>query len=111
MLFFARELRQASLELSNVVIMGMGEPFQNYDAVISAIDRLNDPQGFNLGARRITLSTVGLPDQIRRFADEMRQVNLAVSLHAADDALRNQLIPSNRKYPPGRGPGGLPLLF
>jgi 23S rRNA (adenine2503-C2)-methyltransferase len=98
-LFFARELRQNSLELSNVVIMGMGEPFQNYDAVITAIDRLNDPQGFNLGARRITLSTVGLPEQIRRFADEMRQVNLAVSLHAADDALRNQLIPINRKYP------------
>ncbi len=110
-LFFARELRKDSLELSNVVIMGMGEPFQNYDAVITAIDRLNDPQGFNLGARRITLSTVGLPEQIRRFADEMRQVNLAVSLHAADDALRNQLIPSQSKISPGRGPGSLPLLF
>jgi 23S rRNA (adenine2503-C2)-methyltransferase len=98
-LFFARELREAASEISNVVIMGMGEPLQNYDAVMQSIDRLNDPKGFNLGARRITLSTVGLPDQIRRFADEMRQVNLAVSLHAADDELRNQIVPVNRKHP------------
>jgi 23S rRNA (adenine2503-C2)-methyltransferase len=98
-LFFTREIRQQQADLSNVVIMGMGEPFQNYDEVIKAIDRLNDPDGFNLGARRITISTVGLPDKIRQFADEIRQVNLAVSLHAADDELRDQLVPINRKYP------------
>jgi len=97
-LYFAKELRTESAELSNVVVMGMGEPFRNYDAVMHAIDRINDPQGFNLGARRITISTVGLPEQIRQFADEMRQVNLAVSLHAADDDLRDQLVPVNRKY-------------
>ncbi len=98
-LFFARELRQKQDVLNNVVVMGMGEPFQNYDAVLQSIDRLNDPMGFNLGARRFTISTVGLPDRIRQFADEKRQVNLAVSLHAAENALRNQLVPVNRKYP------------
>lgn len=96
---FDRELALSGEKISNVVIMGMGEPFQNYDAVLSAIDRLNDPDGLNLGARRITISTVGIVPQIRRFASEKRQVNLAVSLHAANDSLRNTLIPANRKYP------------
>ncbi|MBN2257806.1 MAG: 23S rRNA (adenine(2503)-C(2))-methyltransferase RlmN [Anaerolineaceae bacterium] len=98
-LYFVRELKAQQQSLSNVVVMGMGEPFDNYEDVLTAIDRLNDPQGFNLGARRFTISTVGLPDRIRQFADEKRQVNLAVSLHAATNALRNQLIPVNRKYP------------
>jgi 23S rRNA (adenine2503-C2)-methyltransferase len=98
-LYFASELKQKQESLSNVVVMGMGEPFQNYDATLRAIDCLNDPLGFNLGARRFTISTVGLPERIRQFADEKRQVNLAVSLHAADDFLRNQLVPANRKYP------------
>jgi 23S rRNA (adenine2503-C2)-methyltransferase len=98
-LYFAKEVRLHQSELSNVVIMGMGEPFQNYAQVIRAVDFLNDPVGFNLGARRITISTVGLPEKIRQFADEMRQVNLAVSLHAADDELRDRLVPINRKYP------------
>lgn len=98
-IYFAHELKTQGETLTNVVIMGMGEPFQNYINVMDAIDRLNDPEGFNLGARRITISTVGLPDAIKQFADEKRQVNLAVSLHASDNTLRNQLVPINRKYP------------
>lgn len=98
-LYFARELKRQDGTLSNVVVMGMGEPFQNYENVIHAIDRLNDPTGFNLGARRFTISTVGLPEMIKRFGDEERQVNLAVSLHASDNNLRDQLVPINRKYP------------
>jgi 23S rRNA (adenine2503-C2)-methyltransferase len=78
--------------------MGMGEPFHNYDNTLSAIDRLNDPSGFNFGARRFTVSTVGLAPQIKRFADEKRQVNLAISLHAADDAERVKMLPVNKRY-------------
>lgn len=85
--------------LTNVVLMGMGEPFHNYDASLSAIDRLTHPEGLRLGARRITISTVGLVPMIRRFTDERRQVNLAVSLHAATDELRDRLVPINRRYP------------
>jgi len=97
-LFYARQLRQQGDEVTNVVIMGMGEPFHNYDATLAAIDRLNERDGFNFGARRFTISTVGLVPAIRRFAAEKRQVNLAVSLHAADDELRSSLLPVNRKY-------------
>jgi 23S rRNA (adenine2503-C2)-methyltransferase len=78
--------------------MGMGEPFHNYDNTMEAIDRLNDPDGYNFGARRFTISTVGLVPMIRRFADEKRQVNLAISLHAADDEMRASMLPINRKY-------------
>jgi 23S rRNA (adenine2503-C2)-methyltransferase len=85
--------------LTNIVLMGMGEPFHNYDATMAAIDRLIDPGGMRFGARRITVSTVGLAPQIRRFAAERRQVNLAVSLHAATDELRDVLVPINRRFP------------
>jgi 23S rRNA (adenine2503-C2)-methyltransferase len=98
-LWFARELRAAGDRLTNIVVMGMGEPFHNYDATLAAVDILNDPRGFNFGARRITISTVGLAPMIERFAAEQRQVNLAVSLHAATDALRSELLPINKKYP------------
>jgi len=98
-LWFARELRQKNDRLTNVVLMGMGEPFHNYEATMAAVDRLGDPEGFNFGARRITLSTVGLAPMIERFAAEKRQVNLAVSLHAATDELRTELLPINKKYP------------
>ena len=98
-LWFARELRQKKDRLTNVVLMGMGEPFHNYEATLAAVDRLGDPEGFNFGARRITLSTVGLAPMIERFAAEKRQVNLAVSLHAATDELRTELLPINKKYP------------
>ena len=98
-LFYARQLATLGERVTNVVVMGMGEPFHNYTATLSALDRLNHPDGFNLGARRFTISTVGLVPLIRRFANERRQFNLAVSLHAADDELRSSMLPINRKYP------------
>ena len=98
-LYFARQLKSQDDHVTNVVVMGMGEPFHNYDATMAAIDRLNDAQGYNLGARRFTISTVGLIPAIKRFTDERRQINLAISLHAADDELRSSLLPVNRKYP------------
>jgi 23S rRNA (adenine2503-C2)-methyltransferase len=85
--------------LTNIVLMGMGEPFHNYQASLAAVDRLIDPHGMRFGARRITISTVGIVPMIRRFAEERRQVNLAVSLHAATDELRDRLVPVNRRYP------------
>jgi len=98
-LFYARELKQSGKAVTNIVIMGMGEPFNNYDAVMSAITQLNNSQGFNLGARRITLSTVGLVPMIRRFTAEMTQINLTISLHAANNELRASLLPIAKKYP------------
>jgi 23S rRNA (adenine2503-C2)-methyltransferase len=98
-IWFARQLNARDDRLTNLVVMGMGEPFHNYDATMAAVDILNDSRGFNFGARRITISTVGLAPMIERFAAEKRQVNLAVSLHAATDELRAELLPVNRKYP------------
>lgn len=97
-LYYARQLSAIGETVTNIVIMGMGEPFHNYEATMAAIDRLNHPDGLNLGARRFTISTVGLVPMIERFANENRQVNLAVSLHAADDELRSSMLPVNRKY-------------
>ena len=87
--------------------MGMGEPFHNYEAVMAAIDRLNHPQGLNLGERRFTISTVGLIPIIQRFASEKRQINLAISLHAATDDERSNLLPVNKRYPIVRFAGRL----
>jgi 23S rRNA (adenine2503-C2)-methyltransferase len=98
-LYYARQLQQSGESVSNVVVMGMGEPFHNYDNTLAAIDRLNDSQGFNFGARRFTISTSGLVPAIRRFASEKRQVNLAISLHAAQDAQREAMMPVNKRYP------------
>jgi 23S rRNA (adenine2503-C2)-methyltransferase len=98
-LHFARELAAHDQKVTNIVLMGMGEPFHNYDAVMAAIHRLNDPEGMNLGMRRFTISTVGIVPMIRRFAAENSQVNLAISLHAANDKLRSSLLPVNKKYP------------
>lgn len=97
-MYYARQLKQQGEAVTNVVLMGMGEPFHNYDNTMAAIDRLNDPKGYNFGARRFTISTVGLVPMIRRFADEKRQVNLAISLHAANDDERSALLPVNKKY-------------
>ncbi len=83
--------------LSNVVFMGMGEPLANYDRVWRAIERLNGEMG--LSARHLTISTVGVVPGIRRLSTERLPVNLAVSLHAANDALRDELVPLNRRYP------------
>ena len=85
--------------LTNVVYMGMGEPFNNYDRWWASVERLHDPEGFNFGARNFTVSTVGIVPGIRRLAKEKLPVNLAVSLLAPDDELRSRLVPINRKYP------------
>jgi 23S rRNA (adenine2503-C2)-methyltransferase len=98
-LYLMRHLKAADRVLSNIVVMGMGEPFHNYDATLQAMERLNDPSGLQFGARRLTISTVGIIPAIERFTAERRQINLAVSLHAATDDLRNRLVPVNRKYP------------
>ncbi len=95
----ARMLATEGDRLTNVVFMGMGEPFHNYDQTMAALDRLTDADGFNLGARRLTISTVGLVPAIYRYADERRQTPLAVSLHAATDEERDRLIPINRRWP------------
>ncbi len=83
--------------LSNVVYMGMGEPLANYNRVLASLRRLLEDVG--LGARKITVSTVGLAPQMKRFADEGLQVGLALSLHAANDELRSELVPINRRHP------------
>jgi 23S rRNA (adenine2503-C2)-methyltransferase len=98
-LFYARKLRQIDEKVTNIVIMGMGEPFHNYHATLDAIRRLNHSDGMKLGARRFTISTVGIVPAIKRFTDEELQVNLAISLHAANDELRSSMMPINNKYP------------
>jgi len=98
-LYFARQQQDRGGTVSNIVFMGMGEPLANYEAVWKAIRSLNDRRGFGLGARRFTVSTAGVVPGIRRMADEGLAVGLAVSLHAAEDALRDRLVPLNRTYP------------
>jgi 23S rRNA (adenine2503-C2)-methyltransferase len=110
-LFFARQLRDAPWSakglpgstpidhITNIVLMGMGEPLHNYDNVMQALRILNSSDGFNLGARHMTVSTVGLVPAIRKLSQEPLQVNLAISLHAPTDELRNRTMPINKKYP------------
>ncbi len=98
-IYYARQLHADGQQVTNIVVMGMGEPFNNYDNTLAAIDRLNHPEGLNLGARRFTISTVGIVPMIKKFSSEKRQVNLAISLHAANDQLRSSMLPVNRKYP------------
>lgn len=98
-MYVAKIIGREGTDLRNVVFMGMGEPLHNYDAVMAAVDILTDDAGLAMGPRHITLSTVGLPPAIRRLADEGRQVNLAVSLHAANDEERSRLVPLNRRWP------------
>ena len=100
-LHFARDLASRGERITNIVYMGMGEPFLNYDAVMKSIRILNDHNGFNLGARSFTISTVGIIPGIERFTEEDSQVNLAISLHAGDDELRTRLVPINEHYPLG----------
>jgi 23S rRNA (adenine2503-C2)-methyltransferase len=114
LLHFAREIRQAEIAqasaqgilaslpehpVTNVVLMGMGEPLANYAPTLQAIETLIDARGYNLGVRQFTLSTVGLVPGIRRLAATGLPITLAVSLHAPEDELRNQLLPINRRYP------------
>ncbi|HEX2699555.1 MAG TPA: 23S rRNA (adenine(2503)-C(2))-methyltransferase RlmN [Acidimicrobiales bacterium] len=93
------EARRNARRLSNVVFMGMGEPLANYERVWAAVERLHADLG--LSARHLTISTIGIVPGIRRLAAAPVPVNLAVSLHAADDRLRDQLVPVNRRYPLG----------
>ena len=85
--------------IDNVVVMGMGEPLANYDHLLKALKILNAPWGGGIGARKITISTSGLAPQIRRLAAEPLQFRLAISLHGATDAVRNRIMPVNRKHP------------
>lgn len=85
--------------LGNVVFMGMGEPFNNYAQWRAAVERLHDPDGFNMGARSFTVSTVGLVPGILKLADDPLQINLAISLHAPDDDARVAMMPVNKRYP------------
>lgn len=87
----------ADERITNVVVMGIGEPLANLKALLPALDTLNEKGALGLGARRITVSTVGLPEGIRRLAAHGRPYNLAVSLHAPNDALRNRIVPVNQK--------------
>ncbi len=98
-LHFARMLMKVDEKINNVVFMGMGEPFLNMDAVVASIDILNSPDGFNLGARNFTISTVGIIPGILKMAQEQSQVNLSISLHAANNELRSRLVPLSQKYP------------
>jgi 23S rRNA (adenine2503-C2)-methyltransferase len=97
-MYYAHLLHNENDVVTNIVVMGMGEPFHNYKNTMTAIDRLNDPNGYNFGARRFTISTSGLVPAIRQFASEKRQVNLAVSLHASENDLRQSMMPVNKKY-------------
>jgi 23S rRNA (adenine2503-C2)-methyltransferase len=102
--YVARRLRSRRRRLSNAVFMGMGEPLANFAATWHAVECLTDPDGFGLGARRITVSTVGLPGGIDRLAASGKPVRLAVSLHAPDDALRSSLVAINETH-------GLPAVL
>lgn len=88
-----------SVRITNLVFMGIGEPFDNYDNVMRSIRIFNDKDGFHIGARKMTVSTCGLIPAIERFANEGLQVELSVSLHSADDGIRTKLVPVNKKYP------------
>ena len=85
--------------ISNIVFMGMGEPFLNYDNTIKAIKLLNDSNGFNIGSRKISVSTSGIIPGIEKFIKEDLQVNLSISLHAPNNELRSKIMPINNKYP------------
>ena len=90
--------REVDHPITNVVFMGMGEPFHNYDNVLNAADIFHSPKGFNIGSTRITISTAGLLPQIQRFINENRRYKLAISLNAADDGVRNKIMPINKKW-------------
>ena len=95
----SRITHHASRLVDNLVVMGMGEPLANYDNLLKALKILNAPWGGGIGARKITISTSGLAPQIRKLAVEPMQFRLAISLHGATDAVRNRIMPVNKKYP------------
>lgn len=97
-LYFAQELHKTNENISNIVYMGMGEPFMNYDEVLESVRVINHKHCLNLGARHITLSTSGICEGIEKLANEDIQVNLAISLHAPNQELRERIMPIARKY-------------
>lgn len=98
-IFFNRWLRKENQHVTNVTYMGMGEPFLNYDNVLKSIRMLNSKDYFNIGARSISVSTSGIVEGIEKFGKENLQVNLAISLHAPNNKLRESLMPIDKKYP------------
>ena len=99
LMYVQKELDKEEKRISNVVIMGTGEPFDNYDHVMNFCKTVNHDKGIALGARHITISTCGIVPMIERFSKEHVQYNLAISLHAATDELRSKLMPVNKAYP------------
>jgi 23S rRNA (adenine2503-C2)-methyltransferase len=97
-LYFSRYLKKMDERVSNVVFMGMGEPFLNYDHVLEAVRILNAKDGLNIGARHISISTAGIVPGIKKLSDEPLQVNLAISLHAPNNNLRSKIMPIDKKY-------------
>lgn len=89
----------SGVPISNIVLMGIGEPLDNFDAVVRFLELVNDPNGIGIGMRHISLSTCGLVEQIDRLAEKKLQLTLSVSLHAPDDEARSAIMPINRKYP------------
>ena len=96
-ILISRYLKKLDEKVHNIVFMGMGEPFLNYDNVLHAVNILNSNEGLNIGARHISISTVGITEGIKKLAKESLQLNLAISLHAPDDTLRSKLIPISKK--------------
>ncbi|MCH5180212.1 MAG: 23S rRNA (adenine(2503)-C(2))-methyltransferase RlmN [Erysipelotrichales bacterium] len=92
-------LSEENQRVTHVVVMGTGEPFDNYDNVIDFVRIMNHPKAFAIGARHITVSTCGIPDKILRYANEGLQINLAISLHAPNDEIRSKIMPINRAFP------------
>ncbi|MCX6744639.1 MAG: 23S rRNA (adenine(2503)-C(2))-methyltransferase RlmN [Candidatus Parcubacteria bacterium] len=97
-IFFSRYLKPLGEKVDNLVFMGMGEPFLNYENVMAAIKLLNSEETFNIGARHISISTIGIIPGIKKLGDEKLQLNLAISLHAPDNEIRSKIIPINDKY-------------
>ena len=94
-----KDIDKDEMRVSNIVVMGIGEPFDNYDNVMKFVKIVNDDNMLGIGARHITISTCGIADKIRKFADENTQVNLAISLHAPNDKLRTSIMPINQAFP------------
>ena len=91
--------REEKITVSNIVFMGIGEPFDNYNNCMKSIGILNDPKGLNIGARHISLSTSGIVPMIYKFAEEKYQCTLSISLHSANNEKRSQMMPINKVYP------------
>lgn len=90
--------KEKEIPVTNIVVMGMGEPFANFDNLISALTHITDPKWLGMSPQRITISTVGIPEKIKAFADLNTNINLAISLHAGSDTVRNKLMPVNKKH-------------